>query len=91
MELLALVNARLATLDREIQELRPLRDQIECYQSQLASCQPDEHLSFRVCPDVPSVASTSERSHAEEEHPIHLAFDETLEPYPCGCGCCGSS
>jgi MerR family copper efflux transcriptional regulator len=64
-ELLRLVNARLVAMDQEIAKLHQLRDEMECYQRQLANCHPDTREAFRVCPDMSCLAlseETTERS-----------------------------
>jgi MerR family transcriptional regulator, copper efflux regulator len=59
-EVLALVHARLMALDQEIKELHLLREQVESYQSRLASCPTDEHQPFRACLDLSCLALGSE-------------------------------
>lgn len=58
-ELLALVDERLAALDREIAELFALRDEVRRYQHALAECQPPEGELFSACVDVSCLALPS--------------------------------
>jgi DNA-binding transcriptional MerR regulator len=55
-ELLALVDERLAALDREIAELFALRDEVRRYQHALAECHPSEGERFAACTDVSCLA-----------------------------------
>lgn len=55
-DLLALVQLRLAALDREIAELRLLRQDLEHYQQKLASCHPDEQEPFCTSVDLSCIA-----------------------------------
>ena len=78
-ELLALMDERLAALDREMDELRRLRASVERYQRALASCQADEDMSFSACPDMRCIASNDggectmeEESDADSEMPVEL-------------------
>lgn len=64
-ELLALVDERLAALDREIAELHALRGEVVRYQRALAECHPSEGDLFRDCTDMSCVALPSERGDAD--------------------------
>ena len=55
-DLLHLVQARLAALDREIAELHLLRQDLERYQQKLANCHPDEAEPFCVSVDLSCIA-----------------------------------
>lgn len=72
-ELLALVEARLTVLQQEIQELHLLAQQVEGYQSQLASCHPDLSQSFGACPDLACLALAGEGSFVKEEEDVQLS------------------
>ncbi len=50
--LLSLVDTRLTALDRQIEELRALRDQVSDYRRELASCRADDTTPFRDCLDM---------------------------------------
>lgn len=55
-ELLALVNARLVELDREIAELHHLRDRVSGYQHQITARSLDRNATFRTCRDLSCLA-----------------------------------
>ena len=55
-DLLRLVQARLADLDREIAELQRLAQDLERYQQKLANCHPDEAEPFCVSIDLSCIA-----------------------------------
>lgn len=59
-ELLALVDERVAALDREIAELQTLRASVETYQRALASCPADERMPFSACLDMQCIALPGE-------------------------------
>jgi MerR family transcriptional regulator, copper efflux regulator len=59
-ELRALVDARLAALDREIAELRQLRAMVSSYQRALAACQAEANVSFSACRDMRCLALPGE-------------------------------
>lgn len=50
--LLSLVDTRLTALDRQIEELLALRDQVSDYRRVLASCRADDTTPFRDCSDM---------------------------------------
>jgi MerR family copper efflux transcriptional regulator len=59
-EVARLIDQRLVAIDQEIAELRELRAEVQSYQQQLASCQPDEHEPFRQCRDMSCLAISEE-------------------------------
>ncbi len=59
-ELLTLVKERLKAIDQEIAELQQLRAEVESYQHDLATCQPDESEPFRTCRDMSCIAVSDE-------------------------------
>ena len=59
-DLLHLVQARLAALDREIEELHLLRQDLERYHQRLANCHPDEQEPFCVSVDLSCIAVGAE-------------------------------
>jgi DNA-binding transcriptional MerR regulator len=65
-ELLALVDERVAALDREIAELQTLRASVEAYQQALASCAADERMPFSACLDMRCIALHGEPVGEEE-------------------------
>jgi DNA-binding transcriptional MerR regulator len=83
-ELLALMDERLAALDREMDELRRLRASVERYQRALASCRAYEDMSFSAClsacPDMRCIVASDEGgectmeedSYADSETPVEL-------------------
>jgi DNA-binding transcriptional MerR regulator len=66
-ELLALVDKRLAALDREIAELCLLRAQVGRYQRALAGCRPEGDEAFSACRDVSCLALSDGASARLEE------------------------
>ncbi len=69
-ELLALVDERLAAIDREMAELRAFRGEVEDYQRALAACCPDEEMRFSACDDLECIVSPGEVAHQEECHAV---------------------
>ncbi len=70
-ELLALVDERLAAVDREIAELRALRGAVERYQHALADCRPGERELFRSCLDMRCIVPADELAEAGSEEESH--------------------
>lgn len=64
-DLLALVDARLQALDREIAELHLLRTGVERYQRALAACHPDERETFSACLDMRCIAEDNDARDQE--------------------------
>jgi DNA-binding transcriptional MerR regulator len=79
-ELLALMDERLAALDREMDELRRLRASVERYQRALASCRADVDMAFNACNDMRCIDASDEGgectmeedSYADSETPVEL-------------------
>lgn len=73
-ELLALVDERLAAIDREMAELRAFRGEVEEYQRVLVACRPDEEMLFSTCHDQCTDPAWSvppgKVSYQEESHEV---------------------
>jgi DNA-binding transcriptional MerR regulator len=69
-ELLALVDERLAAIDRELAELRTFRGEVEHYQRALVACCPDEKMQFSDCADLECIVSPDEVCPQEERHEV---------------------
>lgn len=73
-ELLALVDERLAAIDREMAELRMLRSQVEDCQHALVACRPDEEMQFCDCDDLECIVAPGEVGHQEERHEVSRVY-----------------
>lgn len=66
-DLLALVDARLAALDREMEDLRRLRLEVEPYQRALSECRLDAEEPFAACADMRCIGMGSDGPSGQEE------------------------
>ena len=62
--LLSLVDTRLTALDRQIEELRALRDQVSDYRRELASCRADDTTALADCPDMRCIGAPPDQDRA---------------------------
>lgn len=73
-ELLALVDQRLAAIDREMAELRVFRGEVEEYQGTLVACRLDEELLCSAChdrcTDPACMVPPGKESYQEESHEV---------------------
>jgi DNA-binding transcriptional MerR regulator len=69
-DLLALVDERLAAIDREMAELRAFRGEVEDYQRALVACRPDEEMRFSACDDLECIVLPGEETHQEKQYEV---------------------
>jgi MerR family copper efflux transcriptional regulator len=62
--LLSLVDERLSALDRQIEELRALREQVSDYRRTLTSCRTDDATAFADCPDMRCIGAPPDEDGA---------------------------
>ena len=85
--LLSLVDTRLTALDRQIEELQALREQVSDYRRELASCRADDTTPFRDCSDMRCIVAPP-----NEDGPCDASAGCDADGAGAGvCPCCSAS